>query len=140
MIPPEKLAGNDTEDGHQMAVIQWAALNMHQYPQLRWLHSIPNGAAFGNDKRTGAIRAAKMKATGMKPGVFDLFLPHANCGYHGLYIEMKRPKTANQTAGKVSDNQKDFYEYAMTNGYYPVYCYSWIEAVDILTKYMDGEL
>lgn len=140
MLTPEKLGSTPTEDAQQMATMQWAALNTPKYPQLKWLHAIPNSGVFGNDQRTRTIRASKMKALGMKPGVHDLFLPYPNCGYHGLYIEMKRPETETQKAGKASEDQMEFADFVWNNGYYCVFCYSWIEATNIIKQYLEGAL
>ena len=37
-ITPESLAKNNTEDEHQLALMQWCALNFNKYPELKWLH------------------------------------------------------------------------------------------------------
>lgn len=134
MITPEQLAQSGKEDALQMAVIQWAALNTLTYPQLRWLHHIPNGGMYGATLRERQIRGSKMRALGLKKGVSDLFLPWNNGTYHGLYIEMK---AAN---GRLSTEQKEFGEFVWKNGYYFVVCYCWIEATKIIESYLKGDL
>ena len=52
-ITPEQLAASGSEDGHQMALFCWAALNTEQYPQLKNLFAIPNG---GNRHIVEAIK------------------------------------------------------------------------------------
>ena len=105
------------EHDEQTAVIEWAAWQCGQYPCLKWLHAIPNGAKLPwrkNDKgKRYSPEANKLKAEGLKAGVSDLFLPWAARGFHGFYIEMKAP-------GKITEvrpGQKDFMAYAESAGY-----------------------
>lgn len=134
-ITPEMLAKSGTEDGHQAALFCWAAANVAQYPELEWLHAIPNAA-----ERHIAV-ATKMIATGLRKGVWDIFLP---CPiqtewakqYAGLYIEMKIEKKRNVKNGGLTDEQVKFGKYAEAIGYYCKVCYSWTEARDILVKYL----
>lgn len=102
-----------TEHDEQAAVIAWARLMGGSWPCLDWLHAIPNGAQFGMDKRLASIQYNKLKAEGLTPGIPDLFLPFPSRGYHGFYIEMKRPGNENG----VSDRQRAFMEYAEKVGY-----------------------
>lgn len=139
-ITPEQLAASGSEDGHQMALFAQCALHKAEYPQLEWIHSIPNG---GFRKIT---EAARLKATGVKAGVFDVFLPYANTnertpsdGYFGLYIEMKRPLYAARKNGGLSEDQIRFMTYATVAGYKCVVCYSWQEAWEAIVKYLNGE-
>lgn len=97
----------------QSAVIQWARMSAGMYPCLAWLHSIPNGATFDDNRTVAIIRAKKMKAEGLTPGVSDLFLPWAARGYHGFYIECKAPGKI----GSVRTGQADFMKYAEQAGY-----------------------
>lgn len=32
-----------SEDTEQIAVVYWAIYNAAQYPELKWLHHVPNG-------------------------------------------------------------------------------------------------
>jgi hypothetical protein len=133
-MTPESMAKNDTEDGHQMALFQWAALNLKKFPQLEWLHAIPNGG--NRDARSGA----KMKATGARKGVWDVFLPVPvvvnGVAYHGLYIEMKKPKTAGKAAGRPTPEQLKFQKHLQHFNYANVICYTWTEARDVILSYL----
>lgn len=79
------------EETSQKAVISWAkwipvpaATDIEPGKKVSdYLFSIPNGGS--RDVR----EAANLKATGVKAGVWDLQLPIARHGYHGLWIEMK---------------------------------------------------
>jgi hypothetical protein len=101
-----------------------------QLPCLRWLHAIPNGAPFSGGART----ATKLKAEGLVPGICDLFLPFAARGWHGFYIETKRPGSI----GQVRDGQKEFMEYLQTVGYLAQVIDSFDGAVDALEWYLSG--
>jgi hypothetical protein len=129
MIAPEQLAGN-SEQSQQIALFAWAGLNRHLYPQLKWLHAIPNA----NQHR--------MVAEGVRAGVSDIFLPWPravrNYELHGLYIEMKTEKRRNQKNGGLSQDQIDFIDYANQAGYKCEVCYSWIEARDRILEYLNG--
>lgn len=74
---------DDREHQEQAALFQWAALMEPRIPALRLLFAIPNGG-----DRHPAV-AAKLKAEGVKAGVWDIFLPVAKRGYIGLWLEMK---------------------------------------------------
>lgn len=131
-MTPDSLAKSGTESGHQRAVMAWAALHVGKWPCLRWLHHIPNGGSRGDDARSRMIRGANMKADGVKQGVFDLCLPFPNGGYHGLYIEMKKPGELNST----SADQKEFSVYLTKAGYAWAVCDNWEKAVHAIETYL----
>lgn len=138
-MTPEALARNDTEDGHQAALIQWSLMNARRHYALAWLHHIPNGGSRGDSKTSRAIAGMRMKQIGTKKGIPDLFLPFPCQNGAGLYIEMKkpalRPKTANSKGG-LSAEQIAFKEYAQSVGYAHIVCYSWIEAKEAIESYL----
>ena len=78
---------------------------LHEFPDAKWIHSIPNGA------RVGIGQAVKLKAQGLLSGVYDVFVPVARSPYHGMYIEFKTKR------GKRSDSQKAFSKYCALNNY-----------------------
>lgn len=79
------------EELAQKAVIAWglwmripAAADIEPGAKVTdYLFAIPNGGS--RDAREGA----NLKASGVKAGVWDLQLPIARHGFHGLWIEMK---------------------------------------------------
>ena len=81
-IAPRK---KDLEHQLQAALFENVATQLVRYPELEWLHAVPNGGF------RHAATAGRMKAEGVKGGVPDVSLPVPRGGYHGLYIEMKAP-------------------------------------------------
>lgn len=140
-VTPQQLAASGSEDGSQMAVFAWAASMCGQYPQLKWLHAVPNGGS------RHVAEATKMVAAGLRKGVLDIFLPWPiafttdikDC-YAGLYIEMKTEKRRKEKNGGLTDEQIEFITYAENAGYYCKVCYNWQEARDTILKYLEGKL
>ncbi|MDA3821238.1 MAG: VRR-NUC domain-containing protein [Bacteroidales bacterium] len=113
-----------TESKKQIRVIQWAKRQRSTCPEIRWLHHIPNGGA-----RNIAV-ASKLKLEGVESGVLDLFLPVKRHGNSGLYIEMKNGKS------KLSQNQKEFKEFVINQGFAAVTARSSDEGISFLRKYL----
>lgn len=115
-----------SEHRHQVALIKWANTMLRKWPELRWLHAIPNGG------QRNVIVAKKLKAEGVKSGISDLFLPVARNGFHGLYIEMKRLK------GKPTETQSEFITFALEQGYHAGVYNGWEAAAEGVINYMGG--
>lgn len=105
-------------------------------PELKWLHHIPNGGSRGDTEKSRAIEGGKLKAQGVKKGVLDLFLPVQRQGFAGLYIEMKKPGQQEAKNGGLSDEQIEFGNFAIAQGYRCALCYSWQEAAKELENYL----
>lgn len=140
-MTPNDLCKNGTEDGHQMALFLQAKIHEDKYPMLKWMFAIPNG---GN---RSAAQGAKMKATGTKAGVWDIFLPvpiwipneDNNPGgsyLSGLFIEMKKPKDIGKSAGRLSKKQIQFQKHCQVMGYAEVVCYTWMDAWQNIEGYL----
>lgn len=125
VIQPEDLAKSGTEHGQQSALFLWAALNRSLYPELKWLHAIPNGGL--RSKATAAL----LRAEGVKTGVSDVFLPVSRHGQHGLYIEMKAGKNT------PTPEQKEFMSFVDGQGYRTAVCWTWLEAVQVICDYLN---
>lgn len=125
-MTPEQLAKSGSEHAHQRAVFQW--MNMQTgWPELRELaFAIPNGGK--RDK----ITAGKLKAEGVKSGVSDIMIPIARKGFHGFFLEMKKP---GERDGE-SDNQKKFGAGVEREGYFYAVCEHWEEATHLISWYM----
>lgn len=117
-----------TEHEHQKSLFYWAALQECTYPDLIDMYAIPNGG------HRGKAEAGRLKAEGVKAGTPDICLPAANCGYHGLYIEMKKE------GGKLQPNQKQRIERYNKRGYLAAVCYGWLEARNLIINYLEGKL
>ncbi|MEY2854628.1 MAG: hypothetical protein RL030_1760 [Pseudomonadota bacterium] len=125
-----------SEDSHQIALFDWAAIAEKQWPELRWLFHSPNGG-----KRDGR-EAVKLKRMGVKPGVADVFLPAPRAHAAGLWTEIKvpaglllpgKPRTP---AGKVTKSQQEFGNAMLSAGYQWFVAYGWEQARDIIVHYL----
>lgn len=112
-----------SEDTEQIAVIQWAQYSINRYPELKWLHHVPNG---GSRNR---LEAVKLKQMGVKAGVSDLCLPYPKGIYCGLYIEMKFGENRQQVS------QKEFLKDMAEAGHFVATCYSAESAVKVIEEY-----
>jgi len=126
-----------SESQHQMALFRWSEFAQATHPELRWLHSVPNGG-----HRTKAT-AGKMKGEGQKPGVPDIFLDVPRQGFHGLRIELKVPRvqgikgvTKTISAGVVSGDQFLWLAHYRANGYRAEVAHGWDEAKDMILEYL----
>lgn len=165
-MTPATLAKSGSEHGEQVALFAYAAIaKLYGFeaadawavgapldeiknsmivcapvPALEWLHAIPNGGSRGDDEKSRKIRGANLKAEGVRQGVADVFLPWPSAGWHGLYIEMKKPALKPKkegSAGGVSEDQQEFGTYVKNVGYGWVVCYSWREAANVLRSYVE---
>jgi hypothetical protein len=124
-----KLLSNPvTEHHHQVNVIRWSMLHRTEYPVLKLLHHVPNGGT------RDTVEAARLKDAGVKPGVPDLCLPVARWGYHGMYIEMKKPD------GKEEPEQKWWHDELTEQRYCVRTCYSWEDAVQLIMWYLSEKV
>lgn len=132
MITPEQLAASNSESGSQKALFCWAASS--GIAELKWLFAVPNGF-YGSASQKG-----KMKAEGLRNGVWDICLPVwsnvGNKGKFGLFIEMKTEQYRNRKNGGLSDEQLEFQQFVTGQGYKCVVCYSWLEARDTILQYL----
>ena len=112
-----------SEHDEQVALFELLALYELKYPILQWIFAIPNGGA-----RHPAV-AAKMKAEGVKAGVWDVFVPVPVDDKCGLWIEMKFGKNS------LSDEQKEFRR-ALGDVFEWVVSYSAIKAAHTIGRYL----
>lgn len=118
---------DDREHQEQAALFQWAALMENKLPELRLLFAVPNGG-----DRHPAV-AAKLKAEGVKAGVWDILLPVARHGYIGLWIEMKAG------ANRLTSEQEAWEHAMISKGYACHVCYSWMAAARAIVTYLGGD-
>lgn len=118
----------ESEHIHQTALFDLLRLNESKYPILKHIFAIPNGG-----QRHKAV-AAKLKAEGVKAGIFDIFVPIPKGSSHGMFIEMKYGKN------KLTKEQNEFGIFAACYGYDAQVCYSWQEAAKVIENYLDIKL
>lgn len=106
---PAAIAWKESEHALQKHIIRRCALMSGRYPDLEWLHAIPNGG------HRSKAAAGKMRAEGQKKGVPDLCLPVPRRAgdrlYHGLYLELKK------AGGAPSEDQREWLLHLHRSGY-----------------------
>lgn len=132
-----------TESVEQRALIEHRDLQVRINPRSpwRWLYAVPNGSMLGDTPAKRAMRAARAKAEGLTPGVWDLHLPMPWRGLAvpGLWVEMKRRHLRNHAQGALSDEQVDFGRAMHPLGYVLVVAYGWDEAREAIEDYIAGD-
>jgi len=113
-----------TEHQEQTALFKMAELYHGKYPELRTMFAIPN------HWQGGIGRGRYLRAEGQRGGVPDIFLPVARNGWHGCFIELKRP------GGKVSASQMEWQEALTNQGYLARICWSAEEAIRTIEAYL----
>jgi len=113
---------NHPEHDLQVACIRWFDL---QYPKYKHqLFAIPNGG------RRSAREGARLKAEGVRAGVWDLFLAERGANREGgMFIEMKSEK------GKLTEAQKNFETY-LEGSYAFAVCRSLDEFINAINGYL----
>lgn len=111
----------------QAALFRW--WNMRAPLAYRdMMFAIPNGGA------REAITGAMLKAEGVRPGVPDIFFAWPCNGYHGLWLELKRPD------GRPTEAQLTMLSLLSGAGYMAKICYGLDEAMNTINAYLAGEL
>ena len=119
-------AGDMDEHKHQCLVFGWAECMKALRPDLGMLFAVPNAG-----KRTPR-QGAYMKAEGLQPGFPDIGLLTSRLGWHGLFIELKKPK------GRVSPEQVAWLNRLSDQNYLSCVRYGWLDAVSMIEQYLDG--
>lgn len=123
-MSPLRISRNLKESDEAAALMQWAA---YHSIASEYLIAIPNGG-------TRNVREAKnLKRQGVKPGVSDYFLAYPYGAFHGLWIELKRPKPYRCV---VSPQQLDWISKMQNRGYGAEICYGANEAIAVIKNYL----
>ena len=117
-----------TEHTEQVALFNWAKLMESRHPQLALMFAIPNGG------HRHVVVASKLKASGTKAGIPDIFLPVPHGTKHGLWIELKVGKN------KTSKIQKEWLDKLSKEGYETKVCYGFDEARQAIIDYLELEV
>lgn len=116
-----------SETQEQIALFEWADLQLNRYPELKLMFHVPN------EGKRSVVLGKQMKRMGLKTGVPDVILPVAKGRYHGLAIEMKSLK------GKPTAAQLNWIENLRAVGWRAAICHGWKEAADTIWEYLHGE-
>ena len=121
-----------SEHEEQCALFAWADAAVVALPELMLMFAVPNG------EYRPIATAARLKKTGTKAGVPDIFLPAMRRGedgrtWGGLFIEMKRKPN------KPSPEQREWIAALRESGYMCVVAYGADEAIKTITHYLSLE-
>ena len=121
-----KKSNKQLEKLEQIKVFDWKRANEKQYPDLRLLHSIPNGTYLH------IYTAIITKRMGILSGIPDICLPINSISEvcNALYIEMKWGKNG------LSKSQKTIKKLLEEAGNKVVVCYSSEEAINEIKNYL----
>jgi len=117
----------EVEAQEQRAFFVWLRLHAQQFPELRWVHAIPNGLWLGPKRGGEAVEL------GLTAGVWDVFVPMPSSECHGLYIELKAGRNG------LTKQQAAFQAALEPLGFRFVICRSWIEAANTVAEYLGLE-
>jgi len=120
-----------SESQEQAAVIQWC--DRCKWNDAKLIFAIPNGTHIKSHQ--GRLKAKK---EGLKKGVPDLFLPVPSGEFHGLFIEMKKPKDSASPAGKPSKEQIEWLITLSDKDYMSVLCVGADAAIKTIEEYLNG--
>lgn len=109
------------EDREHIDLVTWLRMMESRHPELALVYHTPNGGY------RDARQAAKFKAMGVKPGIWDLFVP---IPAPGLWVEMKAPK------GRLTPAQAKWRESLEPAGYRFAIAYSWSEAARYIADHI----
>ena len=87
-----------------------------------------------NESKRSVQYGAQLKRAGMRRGFPDLYIPVANEGYHGLFIEMK------VGSNKPTEAQKYWLAKLRELGHRTEVCYGFDAAIKVINAYIKGVL
>ena len=117
-----------TEHTEQVSLFNWAKRKESRHPQLALMFAIPNGG------KRHVVVAHKLKMSGAKAGIPDIFLPVPHGEKHGLWIELKVGKN------KPTKEQNMWLSNLAGEGFATAVCYGFDEAKDTIVDYLGLEL
>ena len=124
-----------TEHDNQVAVFDYAARALGQYPDLALLHAIPLGGSrsyrFKKNGKRYSPEGQRLAREGVAAGVPDVHLPVGRGSSHSLYIEMKLP------GKEPTELQWAWIEALRKAGNAVFVCHSAEEAIERLQSYLN---
>ncbi len=118
------------ESVEQSLVVEW--FHAQHKPLRGLLFASANGLHIAGTPRQRAAKWASFVRQGGRKGVADLFLAVPSHGFHGLWIEMK------SLSGRASQDQLDFIDDMLAQGYAAVVCRGFDAARQAITDYLGG--
>ncbi|MHB8406301.1 MAG: VRR-NUC domain-containing protein [Gammaproteobacteria bacterium] len=129
------------EDQHQHALFTWARTYRVQGEGVaeaatlaHYMIAIPNGG------QRYPLEAQRLIGLGVKSGVSDIFLALPRNGYHGLWIEMKKPKkdfpSPSAARAAFTDHQRSWQRRMALANYACAVCYGWDQAQAFIVGYL----
>lgn len=119
------------ESDLQRAIIVWSKTMLVRYPELYWLHCVPNGGK--RDSR----EAYSLKQQGLVAGILDLSLDVARGGYNGFKLELKKPGGKCKSA---TVEQTEYIEFCRDHGYFCAVSNDFDECKSLIVDYLEGRL
>jgi hypothetical protein len=114
-----------SEEYTQVAFMDFVRLRVEPvFPEARWIAHYPAGG------KRSAREGMKMKRSGTRKGIADIMFPYVSPeGSPALYIEFKQP------GGVQTEEQRDFEQYALSQGAVYHIAITPLEAVILLEEY-----
>lgn len=111
----------------QMHTVHWCRM---KYPHIMI-------AASANGGSRNLREAVNLKKAGITAGIPDLQIFFAARNFHGLFLEMKAPKTNKSQRGRVTAIQQACLDYLNAHAYCAVAAWGFLEAKDIIDWYLN---
>lgn len=120
------------EDVHQRSFTKWA----FGHPILsKYYYHVPNEGK--RPRLTGHLLTLK----GLRKGVSDIVIAYPSPqGYHGAYLELKRPMFKDRVRNVLSVDQTEWIDSVKKVGYYANVAWGWEDAREQALKYLAGTL
>lgn len=115
---------------HEDQVRLFTKLKMEGWLEAYPIFAIPNGGA------RHKVVGVKLKAEGVTAGVPDIFVATPKHGYHGMFIEMKRPYSKKSEKNDPSPSQAEMMKRLSDQGYICVVANGFDEAWRYLKNYL----
>lgn len=120
-------ACKDEEHQHQAALIEWCQVTRHprhERPISEWIYAVANGG------HRSLAQGARLKAEGVKAGVWDLHLAYPMFDQPGAWIEMK------SADGRLSHEQISWGDLMRSTGYACYVCRSVDDGIAAIKHYL----
>jgi hypothetical protein len=119
-----KKKAKPSEYDHQCAFFAWCERHDARIPELKFIFAIPNGV------KLSIGQAVKLKKSGVKRGVVDVFVSVPAHGYHGYYFDFKI------TGNTLSTEQSSWLASMQGYGYKTGTHYTWFSAAAAVLEYL----